>query len=119
MKDEDGSWALRSRPSSPLDTPDSTSKDTPSTRQSDISENDNLQINIDIKDADMPEAWLNMTDALPLDLMLSQDLEALGVTLPSMDNDDMMLFYPDSVMMDLDSIDKAMDSMGGMPGISV
>ncbi|KAK7183250.1 hypothetical protein DPSP01_011806 [Paraphaeosphaeria sporulosa] len=120
VKDEDNSWALRSRPSSPLDTPDSTSKDTPSTRQSDISENDNLQINIDIKDADMPEAWLNMTgDALPLDLMLSQDIEALGVTLPAMDNDDMMLFYPDSVMMDLDSIDKAMDSMGGMPGISV
>jgi hypothetical protein len=119
MRDEDNSWALRSRPSSPLDTPDSTSKDTPSTRQSDISENDNLQINIDLKDADMPEAWLNMTEALPLDLMLSQDIEALGVTLPSMDNDDMMLFYPDSVMMDLDSIDKAMDSMGGMPGISV
>ncbi|KAF2450060.1 hypothetical protein P171DRAFT_351593 [Karstenula rhodostoma CBS 690.94] len=120
LKDEDNSWALRSRPSSPLNTPDSTSKDTPSTRQSDISENDNLQIHIDIKDADMPDAWLNMpSNGLPLDLMLSQDIEALGVTLPAMDNDDMMLFYPDSVMMDLDSIDKAMDSMGGMPGISV
>ncbi|KAJ4361006.1 uncharacterized protein N0V89_001575 [Didymosphaeria variabile] len=120
LKDEDNSWALRSRPSSPLDTPDSTSKDTPSTRQSDISENDNLQINLDLKDADMPEAWLNMTgDALPLHLMLSQDLEALGVTLPAMESDDMMSFHPDSVMMDLDSIDKAMDSMGGMPGISV
>ncbi|KAF1972033.1 hypothetical protein BU23DRAFT_469615 [Bimuria novae-zelandiae CBS 107.79] len=120
VKDEDNSWALRSRPSSPLDTPDSTSKDTPSTRQSDISENDNLHINLDIKDVDLPEAWLNMTgDALPLDMMLSQDIESLGVTLPPMDNDEMLLFNTDSVMMDLDSIDKAMDSMGGMPGISV
>jgi hypothetical protein len=120
VKDEDNSWVLRSRPSSPLDTPDSTSKDTPSTRQSDISENDNLQINLDIKDADMPEAWMSMTaDVLPLDLMLSQDIETLGVGLPLMDNDDMMLFNTDSVMMDLDSIDKAMDSMGGMPGISI
>lgn len=120
VKDEDNSWTLRSRPSSPLDTPDSTSKDTPSTRQSDISENDNLHINLDIKDADMPEAWLSMSaDVLPLDLMLSQDIESLGVGLPLMDNDDMMLFNTDSVMMDLDSIDKAMDSMGGMPGISI
>lgn len=120
MRDEDSAWALRSRPSSPLDTPDSTSKDTPSTRQSDISENDNLHINLDIKDADMPEAWLSMSgDVLPLDLMLSQDIEALGVTLPPMDSDEMLLFNTDSVMMDLDSIDKAMDSMGGMPGLSV
>lgn len=115
FKDEDNAWALRSRPSSPLDTPDSSSKDTPSTRQSDISENDNLQININLKDADMPDAWLAALngDALPIDTQLSEDLQSLGVTLPPMDHDDMMLFYPDSAMMDLDTLDKTMDSLGG------
>ncbi|PVH96761.1 hypothetical protein DM02DRAFT_534575 [Periconia macrospinosa] len=114
VKDEDNSWALRSRPSSPLNTPDSSSKDTPSTRQSDISENDNLQINIDIKDTDLPEGWFAAVqgDALPLDVQLSEDLQNLGVTLPPMDNSDMMLFYGDSGMMDLDALDKAMYSMG-------
>ncbi|KAF2686101.1 hypothetical protein K458DRAFT_416439 [Lentithecium fluviatile CBS 122367] len=115
LKDEDNSWALRSRPSSPLDTPDSSAKDTPSTRQSDISENDNLLINIDIKDMDMPDAWMAALqgEPLPLDAQLSEDLQNLGVTLPPMDNDDMMLFYPNSGMMDLDTLDRTMDTLGG------
>ena len=32
LKDVDNTWATRSRPSSPTETPDSSSKDTPSTR---------------------------------------------------------------------------------------
>jgi hypothetical protein len=106
LKDEDSSWALRSRPSSPINTPDSSSKDTPSTRQSDISENDNLLINIDVKDADMPDAWLGAAmsgNPLPLDAQLSADLMTLGVELPTMDADDMMLFYGDNAIMDLDA----------------
>ena len=115
LKDEDNTWVLRSRPTSPLDTPDSSAKDTPSTRQSDISENDNLLINIDMKDADMPDAWRAVLhgEPLPLDAQLSEDLLNLGVTLPPMDNDDMMLFYPDSGMMDLDTLDRTMDTLGG------
>lgn len=115
LKDEDNSWALRSRPSSPINTPDSSSKDTPSTRQSDISENDNLQINLNVKDVDMPDAWMTVLngDPLPLDTQLSEDLQTLGVGLPPMDSDDMMLFYGDSMMMDLDTLDKTMDSLGG------
>jgi len=115
MKDEDSSWALRSRPSSPLNTPDSSSKDTPSTRQSDISENDNLHINLNLGDVDMPDAWLTALngDALPLDTQLSEDIQSLGFTLPAMDSDDMMLFYPDNVPVDLDSLDKTMESLGG------
>ncbi|CAN9410400.1 unnamed protein product [Alternaria alternata] len=37
LKDEDHAWTLRSRPASPSATPESSNKDTPSTRQSDIS----------------------------------------------------------------------------------
>jgi hypothetical protein len=115
LKDEDNAWALRSRPTSPLHTPDSSSKDTPSTRQSDISENDNLLINLDIKDMDVPEAWKAVMhgEPLPLDTQLSEDLQNLGVTLPPMDSDDMMLFYGDSAMMDLDTLDKTLDTLGG------
>jgi hypothetical protein len=117
LKDEDNAWALRSRPASPSATPESSNKDTPSTRQSDISENDNLLINIDLKDADMPDAWaMTMTgDALPIDLQLSEDLQNLGVVLPPMDSEDMMLFpdYGPGTMMDLDMLEKTMDSMGG------
>ncbi|PSN67673.1 hypothetical protein BS50DRAFT_347014 [Corynespora cassiicola Philippines] len=114
LKDEDASWVLRSRPSSPIETPDSSTKDTPSTRQSDISENDNLQIRLDIKEpVDVPDAWNNAlnNNTLPLDAQLSEDLQHLGVTLPPMDQDDMMLFYGDSIMMDLDTLDRTMDSM--------
>ena len=117
LKDEDHAWTLRSRPASPSATPESSNKDTPSTRQSDISENDNLFINIDLKDADMPDAWaMTMTgDALPIDLQLSEDLQNLGVVLPPMDSEDMMLFpdYGPGTMMDLDMLEKTMDSMGG------
>ncbi|KAF1999742.1 hypothetical protein P154DRAFT_436287 [Amniculicola lignicola CBS 123094] len=104
LKDEDNSWALRSRPSSPTTTPESSNKDTPSTRQSDISENDNLHINIDMKGIDVPEGWFAAMagDPLPLDMQLSEDLQTLGMTLPPMDNDDMMLFYGESMNMDLD-----------------
>jgi hypothetical protein len=111
LKDEDNAWALRSRPSSPMATPDSSSKDTPSTRQSDISENDNLHIDLNVKDMDMPDAWTMglYGDALPLDVQLSDDLQTLGVTLPPMDSDDMMLFPS---LMDLDTLGKTMDSMG-------
>jgi hypothetical protein len=117
LKDEDTAWALRSRPASPSTTPESSSKDTPSTRQSDISENDNLVISIDLKDADMPDAWAvgMYGDALPVDLQLSEDLQNLGVMLPPMDSEDMMLFpdYGAGTMMDLDMLEKTMDSMGG------
>tara|TARA_R110002003_G_scaffold103_7_gene8149 strand:- start:10471 stop:15027 length:4557 start_codon:yes stop_codon:yes gene_type:complete len=113
LKDEDTTWALRSRPASPITTPDSSAKDTPSTRTSDISENDNLHINLDM---DMPDAWAMglSCDALPLDMRLSEDLQNLGVMLPPMDSDDMMLFptYGDG-MMDLDTLEKTMESMGG------
>lgn len=117
LKDEDTTWVLRSRPSSPTTTPESSSKDTPSTRQSDISENDNLHINLDIKDADMPDAWTAglYGDGLPMDFQLSDDLANLGVMLPPMDSEDMMLFpaYDGGGMMDLDMLEKTMDSMGG------
>ena len=111
LKDVDNSWAVRSRPSSPTETPDSSSKDTPSTRQSDISENDNLQINLDI---DMPDAWTvgMYGDALPLDMQLSDDLQTLGVSLPPMDSDEMMLFPS---LMDLDALEKQMD--GSLAGL--
>ncbi|KAF2106143.1 hypothetical protein BDV96DRAFT_617526 [Lophiotrema nucula] len=107
LKDEDNSWALRSRPSSPINTPDSSSKDTPETRQSDISENDNLQIDVHFKDIEVPDGWLAALagDPVPLDVQLSEDISTLGVTLPPMDNDDMMLFYGDNLMMDLDAMD--------------
>ena len=117
LKDEDNAWALRSRPASPSTTPESSAKDTPSTRQSDISENDNLLINLDLKDTDMPDAWAvgMYGDALPMDLQLSEDLQNLGVMLPPMDSEDMMLFpdYGPGTMMDLDMLEKTMDSMGG------
>ena len=105
LKDVDNTWATRSRPSSPTETPDSSSKDTPSTRQSDISENDNLQINLDI---DMPDAWMmNLNgDALPLDMQLSDDLQTLGVSLPPMDSNDMALFPS---LMDFEAMEKQMD----------
>ena len=123
LKDEDTTWALRSRPASPSTTPESSSKDTPSTRQSDISESDNLLINIDVKDADMPDAWAAgiFGDGLPLDVQLSDDLQNLGVMLPPMDTEDMMLFPNygyDNPMMDLDMLDKTVDSMGETLGAS-
>ena len=113
IKDEDTSWALRDP--SPWQTPESSTKDTPSTRQSDISENDNLQINIDIKDTDMPDAWLAAQngEALPLDAQLSEDIQNLGVTLPPLNDDDMMLFYGENYLADLDAMDtKMMESLG-------
>ncbi|KAE8851999.1 hypothetical protein HRS9122_02286 [Pyrenophora teres f. teres] len=117
LKDEDNAWALRSRPASPSTTPESSAKDTPSTRQSDISENDNLLINLDLKDTDMPDAWAvgMYGDAIPMDMQLSEDLQSLGVMLPPMDSEDMMLFpdYGPGTMMDLDMLEKTMDSMGG------
>jgi hypothetical protein len=116
LKDEDQAWALRSRPTSPSTTPESSSKDTPSTRQSDISENDNLVINIDLKDADMPDAWMYGDGYhMPMEMQLSDDLANLGVMLPPMDSEDMMLFpdYGAGGMMDLDMLEKTMDSMGG------
>jgi hypothetical protein len=112
LKDEDTTWALRSRPASPMTTPESSAKDTPSTRTSDISENDNLHINLDM---DMPDAWAMgfNGNALPVDMQLSEDMQTLGVVLPPMDSDDMMLFptYGDG-MMDLDTLEKTMESMG-------
>ncbi|KAF2875630.1 hypothetical protein BDV95DRAFT_485268 [Massariosphaeria phaeospora] len=118
LKDEDNSWALRSRPSSPIATPDSTSKDTPSTRQSDICENDNLQISLSMKEAavplDIPAAWVSAQSGdYPFDANLSDDLTTLGATLPPMDSDELMLFYPDSMTMDFDTLDKTFESMGG------
>lgn len=113
LNDEEKTWMLRSRPASPTATPDSSAKDTPSTRTSDISENDNLHINLDM---DMPDAWAMgfNGNALPLDMQLSEDMQSLGVMLPPMDNDDMMLFpnYGDN-MMNLEALEKTMDRMGG------
>lgn len=117
LKDEDTAWALRSRPASPSTTPESSSKDTPSTRQSDISENDNLLINLDLKDADVPDAWAGglCGDGLPLDMQLSDDMQSLGVILPPMDTEDMMLFptYGSDNTMDLEMLDASMDSVSG------
>jgi hypothetical protein len=115
LKDEDTAWVLRDP--SPSNTPDSSAKDTPSTRQSDISENDNLHIGIDMKDTDVPipDAWMSAVngDVLPLDAQLSEDIQTLGVTLPPMDQDDMMLFYGDNYLNDLDAMDaKMMESLG-------
>jgi hypothetical protein len=110
LKDEDNTWALRSRPASPSTTPESSSKDTPSTRQSDISENDNLMINIDLKDAEMPDLWVYGED---VNMQLSEDLQSLGVCLPPMDSEDMMLFPDMGGMMDLDMLERTMDSMQG------
>jgi hypothetical protein len=64
-----------------------------------------------MKDVEMPDAWTMGVygDALPLDMQLSDDLQTLGVTLPPMDSDDMMLFPS---LMDLDTLGKTMDSMG-------
>jgi hypothetical protein len=122
LKDEDTTWAFRSRPASPMTTPDSSAKDTPSTRTSDISENDNLHINLDLKDMDMPDAWAMgfNGNALPIDIQLSEDMQTLGVMLPPMDSDDMMLFpsYGDG-MMDLDALEKTMESMGNSLDMSV
>ncbi|KAF2175668.1 hypothetical protein K469DRAFT_609955 [Zopfia rhizophila CBS 207.26] len=121
LKDEDTSWVLRSRPNSPIFTPESSSKDSPSTRQSDISENDNLQISIGMKDGDIPDGWLAALngESLPLDVQLSEDLQALGVTLPPMDNDDLMLFYGDSIMSDIDTFDLKTDSLGAADPMSI
>lgn len=119
LKDEDNSWALREI--SPLATPDSSSKDTPSTRQSDISENDKLDINIDIKDYQpVPSAWyLAMQgDPLPLDRQLSDDIQLLGLSLPPQDPDDYLAFYGDNFNMDIDSYDsKLMDGMTLDPSV--
>lgn len=115
LKDEDASRVLRSRPSpsSPLLTPDSSSKDTPETRKSDIAENENLHINFDIEDADMPKAWM------ALDAQLSEELQNIGVTLPPMHSDEMILFYPGSEMMEIDTLKKSLDSLGGFLDPSV
>jgi hypothetical protein len=110
LKDEDNAWTLRSRPASPSTTPESSSKDTPSTRQSDISENDNLMINIDLKDADMPDSWLYGEG---VDMQLSEDLSTLGVCLPPMDSEDMMLFPDLGGVMDLDMLERTMEGMQG------
>jgi hypothetical protein len=114
LKDEDNTWAIRSRPASPMTTPDSSAKDTPSTRTSDISENDNLQISVDM---DMPDAWAMglYADALPFNMRLSDDMQNLGVVLPDMDSDDMMLFptYGNG-MMDLEAMEKTMDQMASL-----
>jgi hypothetical protein len=112
LKDVDNAWAVRTRPSSPTETPDSSAKDTPSTRQSDISENDNLTINLDMEM--MPDAWMmNMNgDALPLDAQFSEDMQILGVALPPMDSDAMMLFPS---LMDFEAMEKQMD--GSLAGL--
>jgi hypothetical protein len=123
LQDQDNTWVFRNDTparttpdSSPKDTPYSTFKNTPTTRQSDISENDNLQINIELKgaeaqDAEMadsewrPDAWLRLQAGNghwpPFDPQLSKDIETLGVTLPPMTEDEKMLFNPD---MDIDSM---------------
>ncbi len=65
----------------------------------------------------MPDAWTVglYGDGLPMDLQISDDLASLGVMLPPMDSEDMMLFpsYDGGGMMDLDMLEKTMDSMSG------
>jgi hypothetical protein len=53
-------------------------------------------------------------------MQLSEDMQTLGVVLPPMDSDDMMLFptYGDG-MMDLDALEKTMESMGNSLDMSV
>jgi hypothetical protein len=57
--------------------------------------------------------WASMVTLYPVDMQLSEDMQTLGVVLPPMDSDDMMLFptYGDG-MMDLDTLEKTMESMG-------
>jgi hypothetical protein len=52
-------------------------------------------------------------------MQLSEDIQSLGVVLPPMDSDDMMLFpsYGDG-MMDLDTLEKTMESMGNSLDLS-
>jgi hypothetical protein len=116
LNDEDNTWALRSRPASPMTTPESSAKDTPSTRTSDISENDNLQINLDMGYADVPDAWnLGFADGLlPMDYKLSEDMQSLGMQLPPMSSEDMMLFPSYGSMMDLDTIERSMDQVASI-----
>jgi hypothetical protein len=117
LKDEDNTWALRSRPASPSTTPESSAKDTPSTRQSDISENDNLMINLDLKDTDMPDSWVY--ESMGGVDVISEDFATLGVVLPPMDSEDLMLFPDMGGMMDLDMLERTMDSMPGLMDVSV
>ena len=63
---------------------------------------------------DMPDAYLMSMngDALPLDMQLSDDIQTLGVSLPPMDSDDMMLFPS---LMDFEAMEKQMD--GSLAGL--
>jgi hypothetical protein len=106
---EDTSWLHRSNPGSPIDTPESSS-----TRESDISENDNLRINIG---GGVPDGWLQVLndETLPLDVELSEDLQSLGVTLPTMESDDLSMFLnPDMMDMEMtfDSFDAKKSGSG-------
>jgi hypothetical protein len=62
----------------------------------------------------MPDAWMmNMNgDALPLDAQFSEDMQILGVALPPMDSDAMMLFPS---LMDFEAMEKQMD--GSLAGL--
>jgi hypothetical protein len=100
LKDEDTAWVFRA--DSPDETPEETpeSINTPSTRNSDISENDILQINASIgdstvKDLPMPDAWLAVLngDVSGFDATLSNDLSTLGVSLPDVLEKDQQLLF--------------------------
>lgn len=95
LSNEDNSWISRSLSLSPATTPASSlgSKDSTSTRDSDISESDNLQISLGLGGTDANtggDAWMGAlgTDFMPLDLQLSEDLRALGV---GMEDEDVLL----------------------------
>ena len=95
LSNEDNSWIPRSLSLSPATTPASSlgSKDSTSTRDSDISESDNLQISLGLGGTDANiggDAWMGAlsTDFMPLDLQLSEDLRALGV---GMEDEDVLL----------------------------
>lgn len=95
LSNEDNSWISRSLSLSPATTPASSlgSKDSTSTRDSDISESDNLQISLGMGGTDANtggDAWMGAlgTDFMPLDLQLSEDLRALGV---GMEDEDVLL----------------------------
>jgi hypothetical protein len=135
LKDQDDSWVFRSDTpakttpdSSPKHTPDSTFKNTPTTRQSDISENDNLQMNIELEgaetqDSDMadsewrPPAWHRLeagdfSQWPPLDAQVCDDISRLGVLLPDMTEDEKLLFNPDMAANDMLTMDSILGPYG-------
>jgi hypothetical protein len=105
LHDQDNTWALRddSPPrttpgSTHEDTPESNFRNTPTTRKSDISENDNLRMEIDLEDPDAnwaPTAWVALQEGTgwwpPFNPQVSRDMDLLGVPMPNAEQE----LFPD------------------------